>query len=205
MAVKRLAIIFSLLVAVLVVYQVGTGGSGSPTRTQAPTGTRRAEPIMSSPTTTKRTAPPITAARTDCHWRRYSDGAIASDRRCAPGRLNPAVAGHTAQTICSRAWVASADELHRATITRDRLLIEYQLPGSPLTYVVAHVIPVQDGGSATSPANLYPLPLNGWGGEHTQTVVSDRLHAKICSGKITVAQAARILRGDWLAKGLPVD
>ena len=51
--------------------------------------------------------------------------------------------------------------------------------------------------------NLYPLPLNGFGGQQTQTVVANQLHDEICSHKITIAQAARTLEGDWLSKGLP--
>jgi len=62
---------------------------------------------------------------------------------------------------------------------------------------------VQDGGSPTSPQNLYPLPLNGFGGQQTQTVVANQIHDEICSHKITIAQAAKTLESDWLSKGLP--
>jgi hypothetical protein len=36
-------------------------------------------------------------------------------------------------------------------------------------------------------------------------MVADHLHDEICSHKITVADAARTLEGDWLSKGLPDD
>ena len=65
-------------------------------------------------------------------------------------------------------------------------------------------MPVEDGGSPTSPLNLYPLPLNGYGGQ-TREMVADQLHDEICSHKITVAQAANTLEGDWLSNGLPDD
>ena len=51
-----------------------------------------------------------------------------------PGTLNPAVPGHVAETICSSDWLARAQRLQPPTILKDRLLIEYQLPGNPATY-----------------------------------------------------------------------
>ena len=50
---------------------------------------------------------------------------------------------------------------------------------------------------------FYPLPLNGFGGLRTQTMVANQFHDEICSRKITIAQAAQTLEGDWLSKGLP--
>jgi hypothetical protein len=82
--------------------------------------------------------------------------------------------------------------------TRDILVTEYQLPGNPVTYSAAQVVPVEDGGSATSPQNLYPLPTDGWGGEFTHVGVADQLHGQICAHKITIAQAANTLEHDWL-------
>ena len=143
--------------------------------------------------------------RTECHWHWYPDGAIGTDPACAPGALNPAVPGHVAETICSSGWLARAERLQPPTILKDRLLIDYQLPGNPATYVIAHVVPVNDGGSATSALNLYPLPLNGYGGQMTRTMVADQLHDDICAHKITVADAAKTLEGDWLSTGLPDD
>jgi hypothetical protein len=147
----------------------------------------------------------ITAPRTDCHWHRYRDGALGSDRHCAPGTLNAAVIGHTAGTICDPRWLASTSSSHLAPATRQRLVIEYQLPGPVITYVVAHVVPIEDGGSPTNPRNLYVLPLNGWGGERTKAVVAGKLHDEICAHRLTVAEAAKTLEGNWLAKRVPVD
>jgi len=149
------------------------------------------------------TAPRAAAIRTGCRWRLYHDGAIAADPACAPGQLDRAVIGHPARTICNPAWLAAAGRPQPAASTKDELLYEYQLPGNPVTYTVAHVIPVEDGGSATSAQNLYPLPVNGFGGQETRTLVAGELHDEICSHKITVAQATGMLEGDWLSKGLP--
>ncbi|MCL2419675.1 MAG: hypothetical protein FWD04_10305 [Conexibacteraceae bacterium] len=149
--------------------------------------------------------PVITAPRTDCRWRRYRDGALGSDHNCAPGALDAAVIGHTARTICNPRWLVSASRPRLGSTTRDRLVIEYQLPGPVTTYVVARVVPVEDGGSPTDPRNLYVLPLNGWGGERTQAVVAERLHSEICAHRLTVAEAVKTLTGNWLSKRVPVD
>jgi hypothetical protein len=153
--------------------------------------------------TTAPTPPGVAPLRTDCRWRLYHDGAIGTDPACAPGQINRAVIRHTAQTICNRSWLAAAGRLQPPASTKDDLLYEYQLPGNPLTYVAAPVIPVEDGGSPTSPRNLYPLHINGWGGQETRTLVADQVHDEICSDRITVARAASMLEGDWLSKGLP--
>jgi hypothetical protein len=135
----------------------------------------------------------------------YPDGAIGTDPGCAPGALAPAVPGHLGQTICRPTWLAAAERRQPPKILKDRLLIAYQLPGSPATYVIVQVVPVNDGGSATSPLNLYPLPIYGYGGQKTRTMVTDQLHSEICSHKITVGAAANILERDWLSAGLPDD
>jgi hypothetical protein len=67
------------------------------------------------------------------------------------------------------------------------------------------VVPVEDGGSPTSPLNLYPLPIEGYGGAETQAIIADQLHQQICVGKTSVQRAAQLLEGDWLSQGLPDD
>jgi hypothetical protein len=209
-----------------VLYVIGSAGSARratsaspgllpPAQQAAATGSQSTSaPQATTPSPTS-TVPPtstgaqattvITANRTDCRWRRYHDGAIGPDPSCAPGELSTGVTGNTGETVCNQAWIAAASRLQPSATTLEQLLIEYQLPGNPATYALARVIPVQDGGSPTSPSNLYPLPLYGYGGQQTRGAVADELHDEICSHKITVAQATTTLEGDWLSKGLPDD
>ena len=221
---RFLAVALPILVLVLLLYVIGAAGSARHTESPSP---RLVPPAPQAATTTSppKTAPQvvttaapsavppnstiaqttrvITANRTDCRWRRYGDGAIGTDPSCAPGELDPAVTGNTALTVCSGAWVTAASRRQPPPSTLDTLLIEYQLPGNPVTYALARVIPVEDGGSPTSAENVYPLPLDGFGGQQTRTAVANQLHDEICSHKITVIQAAKTLEGDWLSKGLP--
>jgi hypothetical protein len=107
--------------------------------------------------------------------------------------------------VCNASWVAATSKRLPSASTKKRLLIDYALPGNPVMYVIARVVPVQDGGSPTSARNLYPLPLNGFGAERTRAEIAQTLHDRICSHEITVAQAAWTLEGDWLSHGLPDD
>ena len=220
---RFLAVALPVLAMLAVLYAIGSSGSerhtksttpsllppAQPAATTAAQGQARTSTQASTPTprttTASETTTVITAKRTDCRWRQYDDGGIGTDPDCAPGALSPGVAGNIGQTVCDRAWVAAASKLQPPPTTLDRLLIEYQLPGNPVTYALARVIPVADGGSPTSPQNLYPLPLNGYGGQQTRTLVANQLHDEICSHKITVVQAAKMLEGDWLSRGFPND
>jgi hypothetical protein len=199
----------------LVTASISAVGRASRTpRREAHTAGRSAHTSGRSPHTSARsphtsaafaTGATITRMRGSCRWRRFADGAIGPDPRCAPGHLDRAVTGRVAQTICRPAWVAAASKPSPSARTRDRLLIDYSLPGNPATYAIARVVPVQDGGSPTGPGNLYPLPVDGFGSEQTRAQVADDLHDRICSHEITLAQAAHTLEGDWLSRGLPDD
>jgi hypothetical protein len=227
----RLAITISTLVALVVAgYLIISGGSGQNaharttpsvlpppqqaggTTTQPSTTVPASPPAPTSPApvgqpSRSQTSTVVTATRTDCRWRQYRDGALSADPSCAPGKLAPAVAANIEHTVCNAAWVSATSRLQPPPSAQalDKLVIEYQLPGNPVTYTPARVIPVEDGGSPTSPLNLYPLPLNGFGGQRTRTAVAEQLHDEICSHRITIAQATKTLEGDWLSKGLPDD
>ena len=205
---RYLPIALVILVALIVISRISSADSTRNTAHAAaePTPAPRQPAGVSTPTTTAtQTRTSTTARRTDCHWRRFRDGAIGTDPGCAPGQLDAGAAGRLGQTICNEAWVAGASRVQPPPNTKDKLLIEYGLPGNPAVYTVAQVIPVEDGGSPSSPRNFYPLALSGYGGQETRAQVAEELHDEICDHKITVTQAARTLEGDWLSRGLPAD
>lgn len=207
---RYLAIAFPILVVLVLSHAIGYAGRPrlAEAKPSSPKLLPSAEQIMtpsSQTTAVPEAMPTVSALSAQCHWHQYPDGAIGSDPDCAPGVVDAAVRGHTAQTICSPGWLATTTKVKPSVASLDQLLIKYQLPGNPVTYVAAQVIPVEDGGSPTGPANLYPLPLNGYGGQRTRMLVADELHREICASKITVAQSAKLLEGDWLADGFPDD
>jgi len=145
--------------------------------------------------------PAAVAPPGECFYVTYPDGAVSPDPRCSPGQINPAAAAHPRSTICDPAWLARLPKPAARVIAG--LAVRYG--ATAFAYVPAYVIPPQDGGSPTSPANQWPEPLNGWGGFHTRDPVTDELNDRICSGTETVAAAARLLEGDWLSQGIPDD
>jgi hypothetical protein len=205
---RALAVVAALALAGAALVLVGlVRGSAGATRDAARSARRYAPTSGGSPHAgaAHATGASMTRTRLICRWRRFSDGAISADPRCAPGELDPVVRGRLAQTVCSASWVAATSKRPPSTSTNNRLLIDYALPGNPGTYVIARVVPVQDGGSPTSARNLYPLPIDGFGAARTRATIAESLHDKICSHQITLAQAAHTLEGDWLSHGLPDD
>ena len=205
---RSLPVAVAIVVVLLAISRISSAGSAhQATRAAAKATTAPRQPVgvSSAISTATQTTTAITAPGPECRWRRFRDGAIGADPSCAPGQLDAAVVAHIGQTICDESWVAAATRLDRPPAIKDKLLIEYRLPGNPATYTVARVIPVEDGGSPTSPRNLYPLALTGYGGQETHTAVAEKLNDEICDTKITMAQAEKTLRRDWLSRGLPDD
>jgi hypothetical protein len=140
-------------------------------------------------------------APSECFYLTYADGAVSPDPRCSPGAINPTAAAHPHTTLCNPASLTRLSK--PAPKINNELLSRYG--ANPSAYVPAYVVPPQDGGSPTNPANEWPEPLNGWGSFHTRDPVVDRLHDQICTGKETVAAAAQLLERDWLSQGIPDD
>ena len=137
---RLVAAAVSILVTLAVLYVIGSAGSSRHAKatTSSPLyAARQAARTSTRPTATQtsaaHTTTVITATWTDCRWRQYRDGAIASDPACAPGKLNPTATRNIAQTICNPTSVAAASRIQPPPTTLDKLLIEYQLPGNPLT------------------------------------------------------------------------
>lgn len=69
---------------------------------------------------------------------------------------------------------------------------------SPGEYEVDHLISLELGGS-NAVANLWPeaaLPRPGF---HEKDALENRLHALVCAGRMTLAQAQRLIATNWLA------
>lgn len=151
-------------------------------------------------------APRRIASRPSCHYRGFRDGAIGADPNCTPGVLNPAAVTDPGRTICRQSYLRRIDAAgtHVQSL-KIAVMIRYGSPGNPVTYVLAQRVPAEDGGSPTAPKNLWPMPLEGWGGALTEAAVAHSLHVQICERKLTVTKAARLLEGDWLRGGVPDD
>jgi hypothetical protein len=112
---------------------------------------------------------------------------VLPDPELAPGVVNPAVTqANIGKTICVRGWTKTVrPPASYTSALKVQQLKEYNLPGSPSDYQEDHLISLELGGSPTDPRNLWPEP-------YPRAAVVDRieneLNAKICSGKLTLAQ-----------------
>lgn len=178
--------------------------SSSTSTTGASTPTARASTTTTGAVTSG-PAPPPRSGRT-CHYRTFPDGAIGADPNCTPGALNPAAIADPPRTICRHRYLGKLEAAYaRMQGLKVELLIRYKSVGNPSTYVLAQRVPAEDGGSPTDLSNLWPMPLEGWGGALTESAVANALHEQICEGRETVRQAAQVLEGDWLRRGIPDD
>jgi hypothetical protein len=138
-----------------------------------------------------------------CHERAHADGAIVADPSCSPGQLEPTAVTNPKGTVCKYMYLAAlGQEAAKVEEQLPQQLLRYGLPGNPSTYMMAFVVPLQDGGAPVL-ANAFPLQVSGFGGVQTRQLVAQELHHQICAGTTTVTAAARLMEGDWLRYGLP--
>jgi hypothetical protein len=113
---------------------------------------------------------------------------VLPDPKLAPGVINPAVTqANIAKTICVHGWTKTVrPPTSYTSALKLEQMREYNLEGSPSDYQEDHLISLEMGGSPTDPRNLWPEP-------YPRAAVVDKieneLNAKICSGRLTLAQA----------------
>lgn len=141
-----------------------------------------------------------TAPAAPCRYRSY--GALP-DRACTPGALNPAVTQATiATTICTVGYTASIRPPLSVTEPEKRAAVTAYGDhfGSNLrSYEFDHLVPLEVGGAANNPKNLWPEPAAtiGGHGSYDKDMIENELHAKVCSGAMTLAAAQHIFETDW--------
>jgi hypothetical protein len=126
------------------------------------------------------------------------------DPRCTPGALNPAVTqASIGATICRSGWTSTVRP--RASITaREKLasMAAYGDGARTSGFEYDHLVSLELGGAPNDARNLWP--------ERDYAVRSgfylnpkDRLERKlnrlICSGRMTLARAQRLIAGNWVA------
>jgi len=110
--------------------------------------------------------------------------------RLTPGVANSEVTQQTiGSTICVSGWSSSIRP--DTSYTNDlklKQMQEYARPGEPSDYQEDHLISLELGGDPTDPRNLWPEP-----NPHARDVdgIENDLHAAICSGRMTLAEAQR--------------
>lgn len=116
------------------------------------------------------------------------------DPQLTPGVIEP---NATTEEICVKGYAGTVR--HVTEKTHEEVFREYGLPyPEPRgTYEVDHLIPLELGGS-NDIKNLWPEPSDPHPGFHQKDEVENYLHDEVCSGKVSLEEAQREIRNDWL-------
>jgi len=117
-----------------------------------------------------------------------------------PGAINPLVTQDNIKTtICVKGWTKTI----RPPVTytnrlKKKQMADMNLPGKMSDYEEDHLISLELGGHPTDPKNLWPQLWVGQWGARKKDVVETRLNRLVCAGKITLADAQKMVSTDWI-------
>jgi hypothetical protein len=118
--------------------------------------------------------------------------AILPDPRMTPGDTRQGV---TAEDVCTPGW--SREHRHVTEEMRDKVYAEYGRTRGPGCCEVDHLIPLELGGS-NDIKNLWPQPDNPRPGDGEKDQLENDLHARVCKGSMSLADAQRCIARDWV-------
>ena len=117
-------------------------------------------------------------------------GTVVADPVRTPGILNPDVTQATIRsTVCVHGWTATVRP--PVSYTNELKLEQmraYGETGPPSAYQEDHLVSLELGGDPTDPRNLWPEP---YPRAAAVDQIENELNAKVCSGKLSLADAQR--------------
>jgi hypothetical protein len=125
---------------------------------------------------------------------------VLPDPTCTPGATDPAVTqANINQTICVSGWTSTIrpPEDYTENLKREQMLV-YGDTNPISDYEEDHLIPLELGGSPTSPQNLWPEP---GASPNPKDAVEDAARSAVCDGRITLAAAQQSIASNWIAFG----
>ncbi len=127
-----------------------------------------------------------------------TDGCIAQDPypdpACTPGAI---FANATKDDICVSGYSQTVRNVPEGE--KQQIYAEYGIVSHGRgEYEVDHFISLELGGSNDS-SNLWPEPAQPTPGFHEKDLVENYLHDEVCNGKISLPEAQKEIRTDWLA------
>jgi hypothetical protein len=115
------------------------------------------------------------------------------DGACTPG----AVLNVSANEVCKSGYASSVRNV--PTSVKDKVYAEYGINSrSPGQYEVDHLVSLELGGS-NDIANLWPEAASPTPGFHEKDKVENYLHDQVCSGKMSLADAQRLIASNWIS------
>lgn len=115
---------------------------------------------------------------------------IRASPSLTPGALNPDVTqANIHETICVHGWTKTVrPPVEYTNELKLKQMRVYGLTGSPRDYQEDHLISLELGGDPRDPRNLWPEPYPRAAKVDT---IENELNAKVCTGKLTLAEAQR--------------
>ena len=110
-----------------------------------------------------------------------------------PGQIRPL----TMQQVCHTRW--GLDRRHVTLTMKRQVFADYGIPWSEhAKYEVDHLVSRELGG-ADDTSNLWPQPWTGPWNAHLKDRLENELHRRVCSGRMPLADAQRLIAQDWIA------
>ncbi len=116
-----------------------------------------------------------------------------------PGAISPAVTQANIQsTICSYGYTDSVRPPESVSEPeKEASLAAYGDAGPLHDYEYDHLVPLELGGAANDPRNLWPEKRGA--SPNPKDELEDRLNEMVCAGQIPLATAQREIARDWVA------
>ena len=117
-----------------------------------------------------------------------------------PGAINPNVTqSNINQTICLSGWTKTIrPPVSTTNKIKASLMKSKHLAGKMSDYELDHDISLQLGGAPIDPNNLWMQPYAGPGGARLKDAVETTLNSEVCSGKITLDHAQKVISTNWV-------
>lgn len=128
-----------------------------------------------------------------------------------PGAINAAARQDNLDTtVCLSGWAKSVrpPSAYTSALKLAQILEYGYADRTPSHYQEDHLVPLELGGAPRDPRNLWPQPNEVTLGDGTavgskeKDDLEDVLHARVCDGSMTLADAQRAMASDWIAAWL---
>jgi hypothetical protein len=187
-------------------------GSPAPSTSGAPVATEAVSEATSSPTPSG--AANATSAPAETPPASVAPSASTSDRlsgepdpTLTPGTLNPAVTQATiGTTICVSGWTATVrpPSSYTTKLKVEQIVTYGYADTTTASYEEDHLIPLEDGGAPSDPANLWPEPYTAFlpdgrdVGARVKDTFETALKKAVCAGQITLTDAQAQIGIHWV-------
>lgn len=123
---------------------------------------------------------------------------VLPDPVCTPGALNPAVTAATiASTICKTGWTTTIrPPVSYTAPLKVQGMKAYGFVDAVSAHEEDHMVPLELGGAARDPHNLWPEP---GATPNRKDLVENHLRAQVCNRSVQLAAAQQAIESDWFA------